>query len=64
MNSPLEIIFIKIADATNKKRLLFKGKAVGGPMQSQRITFQSYVQESVSELKESFKDQEPLPFIA
>lgn len=64
MNSPLDIIFIKVLDEANKKRLLFRGKAVGGPLRTPRITFESYVQDSVSELKSSFKDKEPLPFIA
>lgn len=63
MTSSLDIIIVREA-GNSKKRLLFRGKAVGGPSRSCRITFQACVKDSDSELKETFRDLEPLPFIS
>ena len=63
MASSLDIIIVREA-GNAKKRLLFRGKAVGGPSKSCRITFQACVKDSDSELKETFRDLEPLPFIS
>ncbi len=63
MTTSLDIIIVRQA-GESKKRLLFRGKAVGGPSRSCRITFQACVKDSDSELKETFRDLEPLPFIS
>ncbi|MGZ5279323.1 MAG: hypothetical protein ACXWC9_05245 [Pseudobdellovibrionaceae bacterium] len=56
----LEIIFI-MTDQNCKNRLLFKGRAVGGPNSSSRITFLESGVNSQSELQRAFKDLSPLP---
>ena len=63
MSVPLEIIFIKKGN-NGKRRLLFRGKAVGGPKQSPRITFQSSTLNSEAELLEELRGLEPLPFVS
>lgn len=56
----LEIILIQ-TDRQQKSRLLFRGKAVGGPLSSARITFIEVTGNSQTELQRCFANLEPLP---
>jgi hypothetical protein len=56
----LEIILIQSGQG-QVNRLLFRGKAVGGPLSSARITFIEVTGNSQIELQRSFKNLEPLP---
>ncbi len=63
MKANLDIIIVR-TKGSSKRRLLFRGTAVGGPLRSSRITFEACVKDADEELKEAFQDLEPLPFVA
>ncbi len=56
----LDIILIE-STPRQKRRMLFRGKAVGGPHRSSRITFLESARNAQAELSTTFQNLKPIP---
>jgi hypothetical protein len=61
MGNPLLDIILIEDNPRYKRRMLFRGKAVGGPTSSSRITFLESARNAQADLKTTFKNLTPLP---
>jgi hypothetical protein len=61
MHNPLLDIILIEDTPRFKRRMLFRGKAVGGPTRSSRITFLESARNAQADLKSTFTNLKPLP---